>query len=59
MTRPMHRITVLLNRQQLELLDRTIARGIAPDRATLLKLALREHAGRVQAPSVQAKEPRR
>jgi hypothetical protein len=40
----MHRLAVLFNRQQLELLDRTVARGVAPDRAALLKLALREFA---------------
>ena len=45
----MHRVSVPLNRQQLELLDRTIARGVAPTRADLLKLALRETAAR-QAP---------
>jgi hypothetical protein len=44
----MHRISVPLNRQQLELLDRTVARGVAPDRAALLKLALRELAPRTQ-----------
>jgi len=34
-------VHVPLNRQQLELLDRTVARGAAPDRAALLRLALR------------------
>jgi hypothetical protein len=37
-------VTVRLNQQQLELLDRTIAMGIAPDRPALIKLALREYA---------------
>ena len=37
-------LTLKLNQQQLELIDRTIARGIAPDRAALIKLALREYA---------------
>jgi hypothetical protein len=37
-----HRLLVPLNRQQLELMDRTIAQGVAPDRAALLRLALRE-----------------
>ena len=46
----MHRVSVPLNRQQLELLDRTIARGVAPDRAALLKLALREYAARQVQP---------
>jgi len=44
----MHRISVPLNRQQLELLDRTVARGVAPDRVALLKLALRELGPRAQ-----------
>ncbi len=35
-------IDVRLNQQQLELVDRTIARGAAPDRASLIRLALRE-----------------
>ena len=37
-------VTLKLNQQQLELIDRTIARGIAPDRESLIKLALREYA---------------
>jgi metal-responsive CopG/Arc/MetJ family transcriptional regulator len=37
-------ITLRLNQQQLELLDRTIAQGVAPDRASLVRLALREYA---------------
>jgi hypothetical protein len=37
-------IKLQLNQQQLELLDRTIARGIAPDRAALVRLAIREYA---------------
>ena len=53
----MHRISVPLNRQQLELLDRTVARGVAPDRAALLQLALRELAAR-QAQAKAAGEPR-
>ena len=35
-------ITLRLNQQQLELLDRTIAQGVAPDRVSLVRLALRE-----------------
>jgi metal-responsive CopG/Arc/MetJ family transcriptional regulator len=46
----MHRISVLLNRQQLELLDRTLAKGLATDRAALLKLALREYGASRTAP---------
>ena len=37
-------IKLRLNQQQLELMDRTIANGIAPDRAALVQLALREYA---------------
>jgi Arc/MetJ-type ribon-helix-helix transcriptional regulator len=40
----MQTVTLRLNQQQLELIDRTIARGIAPDRESLIKLALREYA---------------
>jgi Arc/MetJ-type ribon-helix-helix transcriptional regulator len=43
---PGRTITLKLNQQQLELLDRTIATGIAPDRASLVKLAIREQAER-------------
>ena len=35
-------VTLMLNQQQLALLDRTIAGGAAPDRVSLVKLALRE-----------------
>jgi Arc/MetJ-type ribon-helix-helix transcriptional regulator len=37
-------IRVVLNQQQLELLDATIERGIASDRSSLMRLALREFA---------------
>jgi Arc/MetJ-type ribon-helix-helix transcriptional regulator len=37
-------VTLRLNRQQLELIDRTVARGVAPDRASLVRLALKEYA---------------
>ena len=37
-------IVLKLNQQQLELLDRTIAKGAAADRVALVKLALREYA---------------
>ena len=37
-----HRLLVPLNRQQLELMDRTIAQGVALDRVALLRMALRE-----------------
>ena len=36
-------IKLQLNQQQLELMDRTIARGVAPDRIALVRLALREY----------------
>jgi metal-responsive CopG/Arc/MetJ family transcriptional regulator len=39
-----HLVVMKLNQQQLELLDRTIARGVAPDRTTLVLTALREYA---------------
>ena len=39
-------IVLKLNQQQLELIDRTVARGTAADRQSLVKLALREHAER-------------
>ena len=35
-------VKLKLNQQQLELLDRTIAAGAAPDRAALVRRALRE-----------------
>lgn len=43
---PGRTIILKLNQQQLELIDRTIATGIAPDRQTLVKLAIREQAER-------------
>ena len=39
-------VVVRLNQQQLELLDRTIARGEAPDRISLIRKALREQAAK-------------
>ena len=36
-------VILKLNQQQLELLDRTIAQGLAPDRASLVRLALHEY----------------
>jgi len=58
----MHQISVPLNRQQLELIDRTLARpGLPASRADLLKLALREHIARQQAAGAPkgAAEPQR
>jgi hypothetical protein len=37
-------VTLRLNQQQLELMDRTIAQGVAADRVELVRLALREYA---------------
>jgi Arc/MetJ-type ribon-helix-helix transcriptional regulator len=37
-------VTLKLNQQQLEPIDRAVARGTAPDRAALVRLALREYA---------------
>jgi len=37
-------IKLQLNQQQLELMDRTVARGVAADRAALVRLAIREYA---------------
>jgi hypothetical protein len=37
-------VKLQLNQQQLELIDRTIAQGVAPDRVSLVRLALREYA---------------
>jgi Arc/MetJ-type ribon-helix-helix transcriptional regulator len=40
-------VIVRLNQQQIELVDRTIRRGEAPDRAALVRKALREQAAKV------------
>jgi hypothetical protein len=37
-------VRLRLNQQQLELMDRTIAQGVAADREALVRLALREYA---------------
>ena len=42
-------VTLRLNQQQLELIDRTIAQGVAPDRVALVRLALHEYAAAHQA----------
>ncbi len=39
---PARTITLMLNQQQLDLLNRTIAQGAAPDLQTLIKRAIRE-----------------
>jgi Arc/MetJ-type ribon-helix-helix transcriptional regulator len=46
-------VTLKLNQQQLELLDRTVARGAAPDRVSLVRLALREY-GAARVPDLAA-----
>lgn len=40
-------IKIKLNQQQLELIDRAVAEGLALDRALLIRKALREHAANV------------
>lgn len=47
-----HRLLVPLNRQQLELMDRTIAQGVAPDREALLRLALSEYGPQHRASAI-------
>lgn len=37
-------VTIALNQQQLELVDRTLTKGIAKDRASLIRHALRRYA---------------
>ena len=39
-------VVVKLNQQQIELIDRTIRRVEAPDRASLIRKALREQAAK-------------
>jgi Arc/MetJ-type ribon-helix-helix transcriptional regulator len=50
-------VTLRLNQQQLELMDRTIARGIAADRVALVRLALHEYTAARKAE--QTTEPAR
>jgi hypothetical protein len=45
-------VTLRLNQQQLELMDRTIAQGVAADRVALVRLALREYAAAREAEKV-------
>ena len=47
-------VTLKLNQQQLELLDRTIARGAAQDREALIRRALREYAAKHPQPKAPA-----
>lgn len=39
-------VQMALNQQQLELIDRTLATGVAADRAALVRHALRRYAAR-------------
>ena len=48
-------IKLRLNQQQLELIDRTIAQGVASDRVSLVRLALREYAATRTADGVAEK----
>ena len=54
-----HVVVLKLNQQQLELIDRTVARGAAPDRTALVRRALREYAARHGAPAGSQSEPRK
>jgi hypothetical protein len=47
-------VKLRLNQQQWELVDRTIAGGVAPDRAALVRLALREYSAPRRAPTKKA-----
>jgi Arc/MetJ-type ribon-helix-helix transcriptional regulator len=51
---PDHTVVLRLNQQQLELIDRTIAQGVAKDRAALVRLALREYAAKRRDTTAQA-----
>jgi hypothetical protein len=46
-------IKLRLNQQQLELMDRTISQGVAADRGSLVRLALREYAAARKAEPAQ------
>lgn len=41
-------VILMLNQQQLALLDRTIAKGAAPDRIALIRRAIREQGAKAQ-----------
>jgi metal-responsive CopG/Arc/MetJ family transcriptional regulator len=45
-------VRLRLNQQQLELMDRTIAQGVAADRVALVRLALREYVAMRRAKAV-------
>ena len=46
MASPATTVRVRLNQQQLELIDRTLAKGVAADRVALIRLALHEYAAK-------------
>jgi metal-responsive CopG/Arc/MetJ family transcriptional regulator len=48
-------VRLRLNQQQLELIDRTIAQGVASDRESLVRLALREYVAARQAEAETAR----
>jgi Arc/MetJ-type ribon-helix-helix transcriptional regulator len=48
-------VKLRLNQQQLELMDRTIAQGVAADRVALVRLALREYAASRKAAAETAR----
>ncbi len=48
-------VNLKLNQQQLEFIDRTIAQGLAADRASLMRLALREYAAKRAAAAEASK----
>jgi uncharacterized protein YcgI (DUF1989 family) len=50
-------VQIALNHQQLELMDRTLATGVAADRASLIKHALRRHAARKMRPHAPTQPP--
>ncbi len=59
---PTQDVTLTLNQQQRELLQRTVGRGVAPDLPDLVRLALREYAAWHDddaAASAAGTEPRR
>ena len=45
-------VRLRLNQQQLELMDRTLAQGVAANREALVRLALREYAAARKAEAV-------
>ena len=51
---PNHTVSLPLNQQQRELLEKTIARGLAPDLQSLVRRALREYRPPASPPAVPA-----